>query len=37
MATALVMHMGVILVSVYLVFLVSGAETPGSSGKAVLT
>jgi hypothetical protein len=37
MATALVMHMGVILVSVYLVFLVSRAETPGSSGKAVLT
>jgi multisubunit Na+/H+ antiporter MnhC subunit len=37
MATALVIHMGVILVSVYLVFLVSRARAPGSSGKAVLT
>jgi hypothetical protein len=36
MATALVMHMGVILGSVYLVFLVR-AGTPGASGKAVLT
>jgi membrane protease YdiL (CAAX protease family) len=36
MATAIVMHMGVILVSVYLVFLVR-AGAPSSSGKAVLT
>jgi hypothetical protein len=36
MATALVMHMGVILVSVYLVFLVR-AGTPSASGKAALT
>jgi hypothetical protein len=36
MATALVMHMAVILVSVYLVFLVR-AGTPNSSGEAVLT
>jgi hypothetical protein len=36
MASALVMHMGVILVSVSLVFLV-GAATPSSSGKAALT
>lgn len=36
MATVLVMHMGVILVSVYLVFLVR-AGTPSASGKAALT
>ena len=36
MATALVMHRGVTLVSVCLVFLVR-AGTPSASGKAVLT
>jgi hypothetical protein len=36
MATALVMHMGVILVSAYLVFLVRGAA-PRPSGNAQLT